>query len=414
MQFPNRPDSGHGILPVLEVVAVVVWILAAVLVLYLATGVYAVVRIVAETAGASDLALALGRDAVAVLAGFGLVSGGALAVVGYAYAFETKFERIRPGWFAVVPLIGIVVPVGYVLATTGGLGLPTVAFVIVATAVHALAFRTIAVGSVLEGRERLGVLVGAVAAVPAATALVALSSSLPLVGDRAVVRTIQGGISWTGLPLYRPLLVVVPLAISAAYALVLIRTEGGSDAPWVGIVDRFGGVVPSVGIDRLRGRSSGSGPAARTGSSSDDSSTVVRRVFEDSSAGDDRSARKRAVVPSSPSESGSATRRSGSSASGSSARNSSRSTGRDSRPSASERGVDSSAGRGTTGRDESSSARDGDADAGGEETGSDTRIFVDDFDPADADDGPGDCPDCGEAIPTDGSYTFCPFCGSEL
>lgn len=433
MQFPKRPDSGHGILPVLEVIAVVVWILAAVLVLYLATGAYAVVRFVAETAGANEFALALGRDTVAVLAGLGLVSGGALAVIGYVHVFATKFERIRPLWFGVVPLVGIVAPVGYVLATTGEPSFPTWTFVIVAIAAHALAFRTIAVGSVLEGQERLGVLAGAVASVPAATAILTLSSGLSVVGDRPVVHTIQGGISWTGIPLYRPLLVVVPLVIATAYTLVLIRTEDGSDAPWAGVVDRFGGTVPSVGIGRLRDRSSGTEPSNRADSSSDDSSTVVRRVFDSSSAGDDRSARRQAVVPSSPSESGSTRRRPSSSSGGSSARKSDRSKSgsadsggssvRGAKTSGSASGSDSSArsnaGQSTTGRDESTSpardeGTDGAADAESEGTGSDTRIFVDDFDPAEVDDGPGDCPDCGEAIPTDGSYTFCPFCGSEL
>ena len=66
---------------------------------------------------------------------------------------------------------------------------------------------------------------------------------------------------------------------------------------------------------------------------------------------------------------------------------------------------------------ESTSGSNQSSNAGSEasESGSDTRIFTDDFGTYGVSASPVEvCPDCEKDIPSDGVYKFCPFCGSGL
>lgn len=415
MRFPNRPDSDHGTLLLLEVIAILVWAVATVVVLLLASGVLGALRFVADVAGASATVLDVGWGVVTLVAALVIVSAGGLAVIGYRHAFAALLDDVRPLPIVIAPAIGIVVPVGYVAATSPELALPLWAFVIVASSAHALAFRVIAVESMLEDRELASVLIGVGTGIPAVTALVTVVADVPLVGDGVAVQTLAETVAASGIPLEQSLLLAVPLLVAAGY-----------------------------GVRELHDRWSESTTQRPSGTVTRDASKVIRRqVFDDSSHPEKGGTRRKPVVPSSPSE-GRSRRRSGSSRGGSrstptrddGASNGSSTGGTRSggekrkRPSGtgavsstsesrspgaanSSRSADSSPSSPDRRNDASSPPSDDDGSSEG--TGSDTRIFVDDIDQYGSGADPtGTCPDCNEEIPSDGAYTFCPFCGCEL
>ncbi|SDR17604.1 hypothetical protein [Natronobacterium texcoconense] len=428
MELLNRSTYDHGVLTVLEAIAVPLSILATVAILLFGAAAHSMVQSVGVLAGASEIGLEAGRIAVAVATGLVVVSGGALAVVGYRRVLESRFEDVRPLSLAVVPVVAIVAPVGYVVATTEALALPLWAFVLVVVAAHALAFRTIAVGSLRGNRIRTNMLAGAITGLPAFAVVVALASDYPVVGAGPLSQLLLAVVPETGMPFDRAFLVAAPLLVTTAYGLAFLQAgRETSDSPALG--ERLASIVPSIRSDEEDTRASES-ETSQTEPSTDDSEKAVaksKRAPSGAATVNRRPRRKGPVVPSSPSGSGSRSPRATDS-------DVSDSIDTEREDDSSEHTSDSAADGSESDQDNQEETADSDESEGQpavvstshgqgetddvestEEFASDTRIFAGDFGGYDADADPAEvCPDCGEDIPSDGAYTFCPLCGCEL
>ncbi len=418
MRLPNRSGTDHATLVFLELVAVPVAVLATLLTLVLADVGVAALRIAAGAAGGADAVVELGTTVLAFGTLLVLVIAGGFLVVGYRRFVGTRFEDVSPLSLLLVPVVGIVAPIGYAVWNTGALRLSSGLFLLVAIMMHALAYRTIAIDSLREDRGPASLVVGSLTALPAAVALVAFANGT-LGSDRPVGRTLHAVVAGTESPLVRTAVLAVPLLVTALYG---IGTLSDTQVPRV----RSDWSIPRPRLSRFdhlfRNRSEPSGRQPAGAASGRTSSESGR-----SSNGSTRSDRNRtsgAVIPSSP---GSGPARRG---------RSSDDDGDDSRPSNERAAAASTDDRAASGSDaprendqSPSEDRDdatGDGATPGETvsatagsstggTGSDTQIFTDDFDQYVADELPVDrCPDCEKEIPSDGVYNFCPFCGGEL
>ncbi|WP_254766637.1 zinc ribbon domain-containing protein [Salinilacihabitans rarus] len=400
-------DETHATLLGLELLAVPASVLAAGAALLLATGAVAVVRFAGALLGVGETTLDLVASAIVLATFLLLVSLGGAAVVGYRHVLEERFDDVEPIPTLAVPIAAIAVTVGYVAAAKGTLDLPQWAFAIVAIASHALAFRAVALDSVLENRPRLAVVVGALAAVPAALALVTVVDGTFWSGtvSEAMLSAADGTV-----PLDRSFLVAVPLAVTALYGVARVAEDDGRidltewEERLAGATDRLADATPDRGLGS-RGSSSSSAPR-RTGHKRRSVVPSSPKGPSKGDAGGDSSSRSRSRSRSRSGSRGGKSKSSSSGPSGASRRGRSKSTEKK-RPSA-------SAGSGASSRDAGGTDPDASADEG---TGSDTRIFAHDFgdDADEVDETPVEvCPDCDEDIPSDGVYKFCPFCGCEL
>lgn len=418
----NRSGTGHDTLVLMELAAVPVAVLVTVFTLALAELVAAVVGVTNDAVAAGDLVPTVGNAAV----GFGtlllLVSGGGFLVVGYRRCFESRFDDVDPLSVVLVPILGIVVPIGYAFVATDSLGLSSWLFLPVAVSAHALAYRTIAIDSFREDRGRTSFVVGALTALPAVAVLVDVASGI-LGSERPIARTLDAVVASPDSPMVRAVLIAVPLLVTVCYGVgTLYRKQSLWDGPewsmprprleWPASRPRPGRSISRLRAsiaDRLsRDRTDPSGRQPAGAGTARASSESNRRARTPSD-----------VVPSSPG-SASAGRRTSNDSDDSDysddsddAKSSDEATA-DSSPAgdraAGDRREDAIAADASPAA-ETGAAADSTADGGA----SDTRIFVDDFDQYVPDESPVErCPDCDQEIPSDGVYNFCPFCGGEL
>lgn len=417
MRPPNRSGNDHVTLVLLELVAVPVALLVTFFALALAELVAAAVRAGIGAVTASGTALEAGNAVIALGTLLALVTGGGLLVVGYRRYFELSFEEVNPIPVLLVPIVGIAVPVGYAVWDTSSLQLSWWLFLPVAVFAYALAYRTIAIDSRREDSGRTSVVVGSLTALPVVVALVDLASGM-LDPELPVARSLDAAVSGTGIPMERSVVIAVPLLVTALYGVERIYdTQSRWDGPdWsfsrppLPTFDRPSFDLPSWDRTEPSGRqSTGAGAPRASAESARSSDGSVASAAPSASTNRSRTAGD--VVPSSP---GSKPARRGRSSS----------TDDDSRP-PDESATDATSGddrsasdsREESSADDAASTETGGAAAGSstDGTGSDTQIFVDDFDQYVPEETPVEtCPDCDEEIPSDGVYNFCPFCGGEL
>lgn len=405
MKSLNRLVVDRVVLVFLEVLAALAWLLAVGVAFLLGVGAHGAVQSAAELVGASDAALEIGRLTVAFATGLVVVSGGALAVAGYRRVLESRFEDVGSLSLTVAPIVGIVVPVAYVVATTEGLALPWWAFVLVAVAAHALAFRTITISSMQENRIESSMLVGAVATLPAIVAATTHAGDVPVVGEGPFEQLLLAVVARAGVPLEPAALVAAPLLVAAAYTLLLAGPVAGA--------------ISSAGTDDDRPQASE--PTNERGEPSTDGSGDVetRRATDRSPTERPRPRRRKPVVPSSPSDRGSRSRRTGDDSSATESEDESPASDTGDEPADDSSGDDEQEETTDESEPESPAAvsppeQPEEADTT-EKFASDTRIFAGGFGSHEGDADPAEtCPDCDEEIPSDGAYTFCPLCGSEL
>lgn len=402
MRLP-RVNSAHGTLAFIELAAVPVAILVTFLVLLLAAGVATVARSAGELLAIGGTAIEAIVGAVAVVTALVLLSAGGLAVVGYRDFVDRSFSTKKPILLLVVPAVGVVAPIAYGVVVLGTISFPLFAIAVISA--HALAFRTISIDSLLRARRRIGVLVGVLTGAPAVAALTVFVTDHLLdlggAGENEIAELLIGAMSGVGVPRQRWVLVAVPLLVTTAYVVQWTRTDtGGWSTP---------GWVPSKLVGWITSPPTGWIPDWSLRS-------VIERDRERSAKSSRGTAPsrpprggRRAPPPGSASRSGNKSSSGGSSAgrkSGSSAGGSSGSSGRRSGSASGGAAASASSRAGASGST-------GDADDEG--SGSDTRIFTDDFGQYAGDGTPVErCPDCEEEIPSDGVYKFCPFCGHEL
>ncbi|WP_265108980.1 zinc ribbon domain-containing protein [Halosolutus halophilus] len=385
----------------------------------------ALAELVAVVLGVATDAVATGDTVLEVghaVIGFGtllvLVSGGGFLVAGYRYCFESWFDDVEPLPVVLVPVLGLAVPIGYAIWDTGSLQLSSWLFFPIAIAANALAFRTVAIDSLREDREdreRTSFVAASLTALPAVVVLVDFAIGM-LGSERPVARTLDGVVVGTSAPMARAVVIAVPLLVTVLYgAGRLYSTQSRWDGPdWS--IPRLRNSLFDL-VSRVRSNTSGrqlSGAGAGRVSSKSARSSDRSAASSAPSAPRSSASRSNVVVPSSPGSTPS--HRDGSSSDDSD--DSKPSNGRASDTSKEDE-RSTSATDTSKGSDRSASEDRGDASADDgsttDGTGSDTRIFVDDFDQYGPDQTPVEtCPECEEEIPSDGVYNFCPFCGGQL
>ncbi|MDF9744680.1 hypothetical protein [Natrinema salsiterrestre] len=424
MRPPNGSGTDHETLVLLELVAVPIALLATFFTLALAELLAVAISMAIDAAGVGGAVLPV----VNVVIGLGtllvLFGAGGLLVVGYRYCFDSWFDEVSALPVLLVPGIGIAVSVGYSIWTAGSIRLSSWLFFPIAISAYALAYRTIAIDSLRRDRERDGLVAGALTGFPVVVVLLDLASRM-IGSGRPIARTLDPVAVGGGTPTVRSVVIAVPLLVTALYG---IETLYSRQSRWDG---------PDWSVPVSRNAISSRTPSARSLPNPRDAiSDLTSRVRSDSSgrqptgAGAGRASSKKArsssdVVPSSPGT-GSAPR-SGSTSNDASSSTSSAEraagTSADDGPSASSTDTsDEDDSSPTTqsegaGTDDSSPADavNSAADSSSDGSGSDTRIFVDDFDQYVPDETPVEtCPDCEKEIPSDGVYNFCPFCGGDL
>jgi len=427
-----------------------------------------------ERLGASTLLVEVAVGLVAVATLLVLLAAGGLAVEAYRRRFRRTGggTQLLVGLF--VPAVAVVGPLAYAAFELGTATPPWWLLGIAAVGANAAALRTAAMYSTSEGQQRRGVLVGALAALPAAVGLAVLITERFLGGAVAAAgRTLGDGLAASGVPRHGLLLVVLPLGVAAAFAITRARSAPtGASTPaetslprsatlpepsrvpdaslrgaLVYVRDRTSVPVPAGGLPGGRSSTESSPRSSPRSDGPDNRPPVSARSSEGdatgaggsggasrseshSAAGDGGGRRSVGGTEGSNSVRRIGRDRSGSAGSGSgsggSSSGSERSNARRSSTGNASAGGPGSGGSGSGGSGSGRSSLDssGAGDVGGSEadentddggTGSDTRIFTGDFGSFDGgDDTVEHCPACEETIPSDGVYRFCPFCGEEL
>lgn len=446
MNISRRDLGSQATLVFYEFSLVPLSILATFFVLSFAGGLVALTRIVATRIGIGSTLVDGLTALIIALTGAAMVAAGGTVVYGYQHFFDRSVTNLRPLALLAAPLIGLIGSTVYALATLRTLTPPWWVSLIVVLCAYALAFRTVAVYSMLAGRRRSGTNAGTVVAIPAILALITLVTGHILDAEwNETGQLVTGLVAWSPPSLDLAGLVAFPVLFAAAY--------GSSCTPGEGISRRIPASPRppssiSTVLDRLDSLSVADRLGSRSRADGGPDGGTARRVR---SSG--------APPPSSPDSGGSNGRGSGGATTGTSgpARSVFRGgrgapsnesddrsgSDRDARGARSNDAIDetdATADESSEGADETemaaveagegSSPREGTADAarsasadaaGGEPdsdtsgTGSDTRIFTDDFGQYDGAEGSIEtCPDCAAEIPSDGQYKYCPQCGSEL
>ena len=448
MRLPDRPNNDYLTLHAVELAAIPLSVLVTVVVLLVAGGAMTFMRSLGEGTPASPLAPVVAGVAALLLAG---TAGG--VVLGYHRFFEQTDKGLNVPFLVALPLVGLAAPVAWAI-DSGTVELPLSLFVLAVVSAHLLAFRTIAMSSHRDERRRAGFVAGIAAGIPILLALVTIITDwLPGGAASAAGREFVGVVRWTELPLHRPVLVGAPLLVTLLYAGYRVVSDDDEDSIELSLPDTSrGSRLQSLPLlSSLSGLTGDSSSASDDAGSSSNGSRWQRKSESKSRSTASRSdggKRKRSGPGTSrpkrrpsPHRSGSKSSRSRSASSGGSS--SGRSSASDSSGSSSSSSSSgnsnssrssgstssrSSSGSSSTGRSDStgsgsSSAQGASTSSGsaassqqsGEETGSDTRIFTDDFGEYKSGAGTVDtCPDCNKEIPSDGVYEFCPFCGETL
>lgn len=425
MRHSRRVNTAHGALFAIEFAAVPVAILVTFVLMIVTALLVTIVSGVGSFVGLGESAVGFASNLVVFVAALLLASTGAIVVLWYRQYVRRKFVYKRPWPLFAVPAAGLFVPFGYSYVELGTLNLTWWLFVIVAVQAYALAFRTITVDSLLRDRREEAMLVGMLTAIPAVVGLLTLVSEQFLEGSAdawpgtaptEVASALLTIVNTVGLPSERWLIVLTPLLVVFAYAVRTYRPEGGS-FDVTESVPQVGGALGSV-AETVKRRFAWERP------STTDAGTRFGR--SQASRGSSHSSGGKSVVPSSaPKSDTSNSRSSGSRSSGSGTR--SRSPGSGSSGSGSSTfgspsggsSTGSSSGRssstGSSSDSASPSSDSGSRSSDSGSSGSDTRIFTDDFGATSSTQTPvNTCPACEKDIPSDGVYTFCPFCGHQL
>jgi hypothetical protein len=423
MRPPNRSGNDHETLVLLELVAVPIALLVTFFTLALAELLAVVVRMATDAAGAGSVVPMIVNAVIGLGTLLVLLGAGGLLVVGYRHCFESWFDDVNPLPLLLVPLIGLVAPVGYSIWNTGSPPLSSWLFVPVVISAYALAYRTIAIDSLREDRGHNSLIVGALTALPIVVVLLDLASRM-IGSGRPIARTLDPVAAGAGTPTVRSVMIAVPLLVTVLYGIeTLYSRQSRWDGPdWSAPVSRnaISSRTPSIKsvpnpkdvisrlTSRIRSDSSGRQP---TGAGAGRASSKSARSSSD-------------VVPSSP-KTGAAPRSASTSNDADSSNPSdehtadtstdeqSSSSGTDTSDAADPAPSTQSGAADTADPSPAESATPG--DSSGDGGGSDTRIFVDDFDEYVPDETPVEtCPECEKEIPSDGVYNFCPFCGGDL
>lgn len=267
---------GHLALPVAELVALPASFVATAVVLFVGAIALHAVRFLGVLAGfASDVLESvvgvslpvvtawnvLVHAAVVFATVLALLSFGPLVVDRYRRVFE-EFDDLQPETAVLVPLVGTS-PAVYDLLHTGSITLTWWAFAFVALWTHALAFRIIAIESLLDGDRRTSLLVGSVVAIPALVAEVLVvadrigpSGVLTVPGHAGVLDVTQAttdALTGAGVPLPRTLLVAFPLVVALGYGLRRVYRVRES-------IERPSFDLAAFGLSRSRNRDAASDP----------------------------------------------------------------------------------------------------------------------------------------------------------
>ncbi|WP_143117641.1 hypothetical protein [Halomicrobium zhouii] len=207
----------------------------------------AAVAVHALDAGASRAGIGpafgtVGTHLVAVTALLVLLAAARFVVVEYRRFLDRAPGPDGPFLLAVGPLVGVAVPLGYVVYAKASLQSPWPLLGIAVVSAHALAYRTIAAWSGTARFARLGELTGVVAGVPTVVTLVTVLTEGVLFGplDDAG-RLLLATPGWGLLPRDGRFLVAFPLVIAVAFRVYryLWRTDRvdvpDPDLPRVGV-----------------------------------------------------------------------------------------------------------------------------------------------------------------------------------
>lgn len=459
MRLPDRVNTDYLTLAALELAAVPLVVLVTVFVLFLGGGAMQVTESLGGEFSVGTTIIDVLVQLIVLLTTLLLLAGGGAAVTGYRRFFDRADSGLDSLVLIAVPALGVLAPLLYAFLSFGTFIEPVWLFVIAVVSAHALAFRTIALYSEPVVHRRIGLLVGCAAALPVVLALVTyLTTDVFVTNDLLSSRIsdagehLLDGLVWTALPdVRRSLLIGVPLLLTGAYVGYQSRMtdiQRGGSTQSIQLLNSPGRLFSITKILQGITRRSSSSSNGASSSSSEEQSRYQRKSNSKGRAASrpDGSGRERSDHDSARPKRRRSPHRSGDgSSSGSSRRsNSARSSSRDrsrsenqsestgsrnpgDRPSNSRSGNagNKSEGKSATGgssrskssSERSSAGRSTDGSSGEEDasTGSDTRIFTDDFGEYGGDsEADAACPSCDKEIPTDGVYEFCPFCGQDL
>lgn len=404
MTLSRRDLSSQVTLVFYELSLVPLSILATFFVLAFVGGLLGLTEVAGQWLGIGPTILEGLTVFIVALTCIAMASAGGTVVYGYQHFFDRSFSRLRPLLVLAVPLLTATAAAAYALGHLRTVSPPLWVQLIVVLSVHSLAFRAIAVYSMLDRSRRSATRVGTVAAIPMTAALITLVTRHFLdAGWNGVGQVVVGVAATPNGSADFLALVVIPVLIAGTYGFHCSRDGGIS-------LQLLGSPRPTISADAVLGRlgrlRSGSGLKSKNESGRGTDGTRRRRGVRPSGA----------PPPSSPDEGG--RKRRVSAGSGSDGSGSSRSVFRGGGAGTEEEAGDDTGSRGThqsTADSESNAVPDepaSESDDGESGTGSDTRIFTDDFGQYGA--GVDTCPDCDTEIPSDGQYKFCPQCGTEL
>ncbi|ELZ07767.1 hypothetical protein C479_15030 [Halovivax asiaticus JCM 14624] len=440
MDVPERAMRAHVTLSFYEVAVVPLSFLAVFFALLLAAGVLSGIELVGDALAIGSTAQSVLRVAVVAATVGSLSALGGVVVRLYQGVFDRSFGSLAPLQLCAIPLVAFVGALGYGVASGSSITAPWWIALIAIVSAHALVFRSIAVFSMLDHAKRTGSHIGTIAALPAVLALVSLITEQVLgagmnAGGTLVVSTLDA----TGIPQVPATLLLAPITVGSVYGLTTREGTISTDTDRLSLpvetdrslLDRLrpsGESTPSSrasGESSVRNRSGGAPPPSsphasnttgRSNGSTRDRSN--RSVFRGGSSGTDGTEDSSFAANAADSAEGTSNTSDDAAQTTGGA-----STASTSAPSESDRvGDESSPNSADTEEQEQEATSEANTESGPTANGSgtETRIFTDDFGEyagatgsnASADTDSDTCPECATDLPADSVY--CPSCGSEI
>ncbi|AGB16494.1 hypothetical protein Halru_1896 [Halovivax ruber XH-70] len=438
MDVPERAIRAHVTLSFYEVAVVPLSFLAVFFALLLAGGVLSGVGIAGDALAIGSTAQSVLRVAVVVATVGSLSALGGVVVRLYQGIFDRSFGSLAPLRLCAIPLVALVGALGYGIASGGPITAPWWIALIAIVSAHALVFRSIAVFSMLDHAKRTGSRVGTIAAVPAVLALVTVITEQVLgagmnAGGTLVVSTLDA----TGIPQAPATLLLAPIAVGSVYGLTTREETVSTDTVRLSLpfetdrslLDRLRPSGESTHPSRASGESSvrnrsgeappPSSPHASNTTGRSNGSTrnrSNRSVFRGGSSGADGTEDSSSAANAADSSGG--TSNASDDAAQTSGNGSAAST--SAPPESGGAGEESSPDPTDAEEQEATSEANTESGPATNGSGTETRIFTDDFgeyagasgESASADTDPETCPECATDLPADSVY--CPSCGNEI